>query len=78
MKITILAFAQARDVFGFKEQIVTADDGVTAATILETLRPGWQKALAASRVAIDLEYAGLEQALRDGQTLAVIPPVSGG
>lgn len=78
MTITLLTFAQARDVFGSSEQTLTLPDNTTAAQVLDSLRPGWRDALHGARPAIDEEYADWSQPLRDGQTLAVIPPVSGG
>lgn len=78
MTITLLTFAQAREFFGVSERVLTVPDGLTAAAVLDTVRAGWREALPSSRAAIDLEYADWEQPLRDGQTLAVIPPVSGG
>lgn len=78
MTINFLAFAQARDFFGISECALTLPDDTTAAAALDSVRPGWRDALPGSRVAIDLEYADWDEPLLDGQTLAVIPPVSGG
>lgn len=79
MTITVLTFATARGVFGFDEKMLTIDsDTPTPASILDSLRSDWREKLPGTRVAIDLEYADWNQPLRDGQTLAVIPPVSGG
>lgn len=78
MTITVLAFAQARDYFGFSERELTLPERTTAAAALDSLQPAWREALPSVRLAIDLEYADAGQQLRAGQTLAIIPPVSGG
>jgi molybdopterin converting factor small subunit len=78
MKITLLAFAQARELLGFSEQVISLKPGATPASLLEELYPGAKETLSSSRVAVDLEYADWSQPLRDGQILAIIPPVNGG
>lgn len=80
MQITLLAFAQARDVFGLDEKVLTLpdDEKSTPASVLDSLRPDWRTQLPTARAAVDLEYVEWDHPLADGQTLAVIPPVSGG
>ncbi|PTX92060.1 hypothetical protein DB346_24235 [Verrucomicrobia bacterium LW23] len=51
----------------------------TAQQVLERLRPGLRAALPpGTRVAIDMEYSDWDAPVRNGQVLAIIPPVSGG
>jgi len=76
--ITILAFARAREVFGFTEKTIPLAPDQTADEFLKNLLPDWRAQLADSRIAIDLEFVNLAAPLRAGQTLAIIPPVSGG
>jgi len=76
--ITILAFARAREVFGFSEKSVAFEPGQTAGALLEKLSPGWRARFADCRLALDLEFVDAATPLRPGQTLALIPPVSGG
>ena len=78
MQIRLLAFAQARSVLGFDQQTITAPDNATPESILNGVRSDWRTALPACRVAIDLEYADWQQPLREGQEVAILPPVSGG
>lgn len=76
--VTLLAFARARDVFGFAEKTVSFEPGQTADDVLKNLCPDWRTQLADSRLALDLEFIDPSTPLRPGQTLAIIPPVSGG
>jgi len=76
--VKVLAFARAQEVFGFAEKIVPLDSGQTAGALLANLCPDWQRRLANCRIALDLEFAEPSTPLRAGQTLAIIPPVSGG
>ncbi len=76
--ITLLAFARARDVLGFAEKIISLETDQTADDVLKKLCPDWRIRLADCRVALDLEFIGPSAPLRPGQTLAIIPPVSGG
>lgn len=78
MEITILAFAQARDHLGFSERQMAARDGATADEVLASLDATLREALPTMRVAVDEVYASWDTPLGDGQTLALIPPVSGG
>ncbi len=78
MQITLLAFAQAREYFGFDEKILTVTDGITAADVLDELKSDLRTHLPNTRAAVDLEFVEWNQPLREGQTLAIIPPVSGG
>jgi molybdopterin converting factor small subunit len=76
--VTILPFAGAREVFGFAEKIVPFETHQTVDALLKDLCPDWRERLADCRIAVDLEFAGPSTVLRPGQTVAVIPPVSGG
>ncbi len=76
MKRTILAFAQARNDFGFSERFVEADDAETLREILEGVAPGIS--LDGLRVAVDCEFSSWEAPVGKGSEIALIPPVSGG
>lgn len=79
--VTLRCFASAREAAG------TASDEFTAATIMGLLElagdrygPEWRLVLQTSRVWIngDEPSDGLNTALRQGDEIAVLPPVSGG
>lgn len=56
-------------------------DGSTAGAVVEALRPrlvAVAAILCRSALAINEEYAAASVPLHDGDTVAVIPPVSGG
>ncbi len=76
MKRSILAFAQARNDFGFSEHFVEADDVETLKGILERVAPGIS--LAGLRVAVDCEFSDWDASIGKGSEIALIPPVSGG
>ena len=76
MNITVIAFAHARDTLGFASRTVPADPSDTPRSILLRLAPNAD--LRALAVAVDSEYAPLDNPIGQAQELAVIPPVSGG
>ena len=76
MELNILAFAHARDAFGFSSRTVTCDPGDTPRAILLRLAPGAD--LRHLAIALDSEYAPLDQPIGPAREMALIPPVSGG
>ena len=76
--IRVLPFARAKEVFGFDEKNVLCQPDQTADDLLKNLCPDWRGRLADCRIALDLEFVDPSTPLRTGQTLAIIPPVSGG
>ena len=76
MELTILAFAHAREAFGFSSRIVSCDPGETPRSILLRLAPAAD--LRHLAVALDSEYASLDEPIGRARELALIPPVSGG
>ena len=81
MKITILLFGQARETVGAAQLEIEVASPATVASAFAALVAEHPKLAAMERsllFAINEEYAGREQALNDGDRLAVLPPVSGG
>lgn len=81
MKIYLKCFAVARDVTGFAEREVEVPDGTTAGQMLERIvsqSPALGPHAAKLAMAVNLEYADRSKVLRDGDEVALIPPVSGG
>jgi molybdopterin synthase catalytic subunit len=81
MRIEVLLFASMRDLAGTDRLQLELPEGATvaaAAAALAERRPQLRAGLGAVRFAVDEEFAPGERVLRPGQTLALIPPVSGG
>ena len=76
MSITVLAFAQSQDLFGFASRSVPVEPGDTPRRLLLRLRP--EAKLGMFRVAVDGEFAEWDTPLDGAGELAIIPPVSGG
>lgn len=79
MKVAVLAFAGARERLGWSSRGVTLAEGATVADLLEDPALAPVAALTPSlRFAINEEFAPLGARVRDGDTVALLPPVSGG
>lgn len=81
MTIRTLFFASYRDLAGTDECTVELPAGATARDLVEHLRAagsGWARLPVTPALAVNLEYVPLSTTLRDGDEVALIPPVSGG
>ncbi|HTI61539.1 MoaD/ThiS family protein [Mucilaginibacter sp.] len=79
MKVNVLAFGIAKDIFGGSS--VTAElNGNTTADLKQSLETRYPrlKQLASYMVAVNNEYAPDESVLKEHDEIAIIPPVSGG
>ncbi len=76
MSITVLAFAQSQELFGFSSRAVPFSPEDTPRSLLLRLRPDAD--LSHLRVALDCDFADWDTPLSTARELAVIPPVSGG
>lgn len=79
--VRLLSFAQLRDRLGESERSLTLPAASTGQDLLRLLRERYPSAaplLDVSRLAVNWEYAPAERVLRDGDEVAIIPPVSGG
>jgi molybdopterin synthase sulfur carrier subunit len=76
MDIKLLAFAQAQEAFGFREQIATCTPLDTPRSLILRIKPDAD--LAQLRVALDYEFTSWDTPLGNARELALIPPVSGG
>lgn len=81
MMVNVQLFARARELAGAAVLAVELPDGATVAE----LRPAMSKAcpplaefLARCAVAVNDDYAGDDEIIAAGASVAVIPPVSGG
>jgi molybdopterin converting factor subunit 1 len=81
MRVTILYFAHLADRAGTREETREVPEGTSAAILCDLLAQAHTKlgdVLKACRVAVDEEFVDRSTVLRDAQTVAFIPPVSGG
>lgn len=80
MQVRILLFAQYRDDVGAGELCFDLPAGATALDAVTTLRTRWPARSIPDRpvVAVNMNYASLSDVLRDGDELALLPPVAGG
>ena len=80
MQVRILLFAQYRDEVGAGELIFDLPAGATALDAVSALRTQRPAALIPEKpvVALNMNYASLHDALREGDELALLPPVAGG
>lgn len=85
MKVKVLYFAKLREVFGVEsEELEFPGEHVLAAAVIDTLRKrggtwGVELSLDAGyRMAVNQTLAGLVTPVRDGDEVAIFPPVTGG
>jgi sulfur-carrier protein len=82
MRLQILYFAAVRDLLGMEEEFVMVPDSVTCiaefSTWIEAARPALAGRMASVRIAKNHAFVRNDEALADGDVLAVLPPVSGG
>lgn len=81
MKIQLKLFSMAKEITGYGDRTIELPDGARAETMLDVLAEQhpklsqWKPIL---RVAVNWEYVDNTRVLRDGDEVAIIPPVSGG
>jgi molybdopterin converting factor subunit 1 len=81
VKIKVLFFASCRDIVDRREMDVDAAEGATASDVLNRLceaYPRLSDLRGRMALSVNAEYVAPETVLRPGDTLALIPPVSGG
>jgi molybdopterin synthase sulfur carrier subunit len=84
-RVKLLYFAWIRTRIGLSEEDLSLPDGITRVDQLvdwlASRGPGYAAALAARgtvRVAVNQEHVGLDHPVRDGDEVALFPPVTGG
>ncbi|MBI4476431.1 MAG: molybdopterin converting factor subunit 1 [Acidobacteria bacterium] len=81
MRVTLRLFARLRDITGSGELVREVPDGATVAMVWDALATEFPE-LASYRSsissAVNADYAKMETAVRDGDEVAFLPPVSGG
>ncbi|ARS35841.1 molybdopterin converting factor subunit 1 [Pontibacter actiniarum] len=80
MKVHVLAFGIARDIFGGSSADVEVKEGATVQELRAALEAKYPrlKQLTSFMMAVNNEYATGECVLQQRDEVAVIPPVSGG
>lgn len=81
MTVLVKCFAIARDLAGFSERGMVVSDHATVADALALLTAAAPALLPHAErmaVAVNLEYVDRTHLLKEGDELALIPPVSGG
>lgn len=79
MRVKALYFAGLRARLGLSEQVLELPEGSLASdAALVACGPQGGEWMAALRVAVNEELAPLSTLLKDGDELALLPPVSGG
>jgi molybdopterin converting factor small subunit len=79
--VKVLYFAVLRDLFGRAGESVALAPGATLATLAETLServPGLRAHLGSLAWGLNLELVPLQTMLKEGDEVALLPPVSGG
>jgi molybdopterin synthase catalytic subunit len=81
MRVRVLLFAGLRETVGHKELYLELPDDASLGELMAELEAG-QPAVARYRgrvaISVNAERAPLERVLRDGDEVALLPPVSGG
>ena len=81
MKATVRLFAILREKAGTSEMMVDLPEHSTVADLLaaiESRYPGLSASVPHTMIAVNTEYVEETHPLRDGDEVALIPPVSGG
>jgi molybdopterin converting factor subunit 1 len=81
MKVHVRLFSVAKDLAGFESRVLDLDSSATAGAVLvhlSKIHPGFEEWKSSLRMAVNCEYVQAAHRLREGDEVAVIPPVSGG
>jgi molybdopterin converting factor subunit 1 len=81
VKVSVRLFARLGDIAGTRETEVEVGEGLRAIDVYRVLcerYPEMSGLNGSLMYAVNAEYVGAETPLRDGDELALVPPVSGG
>ncbi len=79
--IRLKLFSLAKDLAGFDEKLIEIPSGSQSDAVLDYLtkqNPSFERWKRSLRIAVNLAYVDSAHPLREGDEVAVIPPVSGG
>jgi molybdopterin converting factor subunit 1 len=79
-QLTVQLFASYAEAFGGPSLQIALDEGSTVADVVRHIRelPSGRTLPANARVAVNRQFAPLDQILKGSDEIAVIPPVAGG
>lgn len=80
MKVTVKFFALGRELVGDNSLNIELENGNSVQSLIDVLKRQHPKLgeLKSFLVAVNMEYADSQTSLKDGDEVAIIPPVSGG
>jgi molybdopterin synthase catalytic subunit len=81
LKVKVKFFASYKEALGKDELDLELEEGTNVNSLLGILRkdhPKLGNLLETLVVSVNLEYAGYETVLKEGDEIALLPPVSGG
>jgi molybdopterin converting factor subunit 1 len=81
MRVRVLYFGALKDVFGGEDEMVELAEGSCVAELMAVCRgrfAGRDGLWESIAVAVNQEYARVDVELKDGDEVALLPPVSGG
>ncbi len=81
MQLSVLYFAALRDLMGKSEEVVELPAGASVGSLSELLQarlPELTGFMSSVRFALNEEFTSSEAKLKDGDVVALIPPVQGG
>jgi molybdopterin converting factor small subunit len=81
MRLTLTAFGGMKDTLGARTHRLDAKEGATVSDVLALLcaeHPDVESALATLAIAVGDELVSRDFALREGDEVGLLPPVSGG
>ena len=79
IRVAVLCFAQTREITGSPALALELPEGARVTALLEALHAAHPGLAAVTlRIAVNREFAAADHALRDGDEVALIPPVAGG
>ena len=81
MKVKVLYFSSLKDRIKKSHEVIDIKEKTTVGEFIKILKeryPELEKNFDNVMIAVNEEYASSDQVLKEGDTLAIIPPVSGG
>ena len=83
MRVRVLYFGMLKERFGLPEETIELTDGATVGELVRVLRerpsnPSMTSIWESVAVAVNREYTAADAVLREGDEVALLPPVSGG
>ncbi len=78
MRVTVLYFGMLKEIFGESATVDVAGDADVAALVAEHRERVAGFAWVSIAVAVNQVYARADEALHEGDEVALLPPVSGG